>query len=139
MLGLFILLFGVVCILVITNLVSSVGGLIAILLYLSFAIAGAGWALINVHSYPMMVEMAHKGNIGKLTGYYYTASMSAQSLTPILIGAIMTFTMQGSARPLFYYSTILIILAIVVFSSYKEDKQKIKQIKQGLEAFHQEE
>lgn len=134
-LGLLLLLSGVVSILVITTQVAAVSGVIGILLYLSFALSGAGWALINVHSYPMMVEMAHRGNVGKLTGYYYTASMSAQSLTPILIGAIMTFAMQGSARPLFMYSAVLVLIALVVFSGYREDKKKVKEIKQGLAAF----
>ena len=138
-LGLITLFIGVVSILLITNLVTSLAGMAGILLYLSFAIAGAGWALINVHSYPMMVEMAHAGNIGKLTGYYYTASMCAQSITPILIGAIMTFTMAGSARPLFYYSAILLLITIVVFSRYKEDKSKIQKIKKGLASFDKDE
>lgn len=134
-LGLLLLFAGVVAILVITNLVVVISGVVAILLYLSFALAGAGWAFINVHSYPMMVEMAHAGNLGKLTGYYYTASMSAQSLTPILIGAIMTFGMQGSARPLYFYSAILVVAAFLVFIRYHEDKSKIQQIKQGFAAF----
>ena len=44
---------------------------------------GVGWALINVNSYPMVVEMSKGSDIGKYTGYYYTFSM-AQILTPIL-------------------------------------------------------
>ncbi len=124
LLGLIVLLAGVASILIITNVVTTLSGLSSILLYLSFALSGVGWALINVHSYPMMVEMAHAGNIGKLTGYYYTSSMCAQSLTPIFIGAIMTFAMQGSARPLFYYSSFLLLVAIVVFNQYKEKSNK---------------
>ncbi len=48
---------------------------------------GFGWASINVNSYPMVVEMSRGGSdVGRFTGYYYTASMSAQILTPILSG-----------------------------------------------------
>lgn len=50
---------------------------------------GFGWAAINVNSYPMVVEMAKGADIGKYTGYYYTASMSAQILTPILSGVFL--------------------------------------------------
>ena len=60
-------------------------------IYLYFVLLGVGWALINVNSYPMMVEMSTRGNIGKYTGFYYTSSMLAQSFTPILLGAIIAF------------------------------------------------
>ncbi|MBQ6714160.1 MAG: MFS transporter, partial [Clostridia bacterium] len=43
-----------------------------------FILAGIGWATINVNSFPMAVELAKHGNVGKYTGYYYTASMAAQ-------------------------------------------------------------
>ena len=61
------------------------------LIYVCFVILGIGWALINVNSYPMMVEMSTSSEIGKYTGMYYTASMIAQSITPILFGAIIAF------------------------------------------------
>ncbi|MDD3171455.1 MAG: MFS transporter, partial [Bacilli bacterium] len=59
------------------------------LIYVTMGVAGIGWATINVNSYPMVVEMSKEGNIGKYTGYYYTASMFAQIITPMLSGAIM--------------------------------------------------
>lgn len=57
--------------------------------YPVFALAGIGWATINVNSFPMVVELARGGNVGKYTGYYYTASMSAQIVTPILSGFLI--------------------------------------------------
>ena len=60
-----------------------------VFMYILFALAGIGWATINVNSFPMVVELAKAGDTGKYTGWYYTASMSAQVLTPILSGAIM--------------------------------------------------
>lgn len=51
----------------------------ALLMNCMFALAGIGWATINVNSFPMVVEMCSGGEIGKFTGYYYTASMAAQS------------------------------------------------------------
>jgi MFS family permease len=52
------------------------------LMYPIFILAGIGWATINVNSFPMAIELAKKGDIGKYTGYYYTASMAAQILAP---------------------------------------------------------
>ena len=54
-----------------------------LLINLLFALAGIAWATINVNSFPMVVELASGGDVGKYTGYYYTASMAAQILTPI--------------------------------------------------------
>lgn len=55
-----------------------------------FALAGIGWATINVNSFPMAVELAKVGDVGKYTGYYYTASMAAQIITPVLSGALVS-------------------------------------------------
>lgn len=59
------------------------------LIYLVFIFTGIGWASINVNSYPMVVEMSKSGNIGKYTGIYYTFSMAAQIMTPILSGILL--------------------------------------------------
>ena len=58
-------------------------------MYILFALAGIGWATINVNSFPMVVELAKRGDVGKYTGFYYTASMSAQIVTPILSGFLI--------------------------------------------------
>ncbi|MBQ4354034.1 MAG: MFS transporter [Clostridia bacterium] len=75
-----------------------------------FALAGIGWATINVNSYPMVVELAKAGDVGRYTGYYYTASMTAQIVTPILSGAFLTFV---GMRTLFPYAAIFVALAFV--------------------------
>jgi MFS family permease len=67
--------------------------------YLIMPVAGLGFAAINVNSYPMIVEMSSGGNIGKYTGYYYTASMAAQIFTPLLSGALMTVFGLGLLFP----------------------------------------
>ena len=64
-------------------------GVAPIVMYVLFALAGIGWATINVNSFPMVVELAKGGDVGKYTGFYYTASMSAQIVTPILSGYIV--------------------------------------------------
>ena len=108
------------------------------LIYVCFVILGIGWALINVNSYPMMVEMSTSNEIGKYTGMYYTASMVAQSVTPILFGAIIAFVPSITLRHLFLYSTIMAVLAFVVIFMFKENKNKVKEIKVGLSALDQD-
>ena len=108
------------------------------IIYLYFVLLGVGWALINVNSYPMMVEMSSSKEIGKYTGLYYTASMLAQSLTPILMGGIIAFVPGVTLKQLFLYSTIVAVLALIVFIFFKEDKTKVKAAKNGLSAFDQD-
>ena len=81
-----------------------------IVMYLLFALAGIAWATINVNSFPMVVELAKGSNIGKYTGFYYTASMSAQVITPILSGFLMDMI---NMRVLFPYATIFVLLSFV--------------------------
>ena len=64
-------------------------GTAPIVMYLLFSLAGIGWATINVNSFPMVVELAKGGDVGKYTGFYYTASMTAQIVTPILSGFLV--------------------------------------------------
>jgi len=116
----------------------GIGGKPSPLIYLYFVILGIGWALINVNSYPMMVEMSSSGNIGKYTGLYYTASMIAQSVTPILMGGIIAFVPSITLRHLFLYAAIMAILALIVISFFKENKEKVKNIKVGLSALDQD-
>ncbi len=81
-----------------------------LLVDLVFILAGIGWATINVNSYPMVVELASHSNVGKYTGFYYTASMSAQTLTPMLSGFFMD---KIGMRSLFPYAAIFVSLSFV--------------------------
>lgn len=77
---------------------------------LLFSIAGIGWATINVNSFPMVVELARGGNVGKYTGFYYTASMAAQTLTPLVSGYLMD---SLGLKILFPYAAIFSAGALV--------------------------
>ncbi len=100
-----------------------------IVFYIFVVFAGIGWASINVSSYPMVCELASQSNIGRISGLYYLASMLAQSVTPILVGAIMAFA--TGYKGLFYYSSILTFLAFITFMLYKENKKKVEIVKKG--------
>ncbi len=95
-----------------------------------FALAGVAWATINVNSFPMVVEMCSGGDIGKYTGFYYTASMSAQIATPMLSGFLMD---KMGMTVLFPYAAIFVALAFVTMSMVKHGDAKIIA-KSGLEA-----
>ncbi len=82
----------------------------ALLMNLLFALAGIGWATINVNSFPMVVELAKGGNVGKYTGYYYTASMAAQVITPYLSGLLMD---RFGMTTLFPYATVFVAIAFI--------------------------
>ncbi|MBQ7944024.1 MAG: MFS transporter [Lachnospiraceae bacterium] len=97
-----------------------------------FALIGFAWAAIGVNSLPMVVEICSAGNVGKYTGYYYTFSMSAQVLTPIMSGFLLEHV---SYRTLFPYSVVFCILAFVTFSMVKHGDSKPEQKKSVLENF----
>ena len=102
----------------------------AMLMNAMFALAGIGWATINVNSFPMVVELAKGGNVGKYTGYYYTASMAAQVLTPILSGFLMD---AFGLSILFPYAVCFVALAFVTMLFVKHGDNK-PVAKKGLEA-----
>lgn len=78
------------------------------LINIVFALTGIGWASINVNSYPMVVEMSKGADVGKYTGLYYTFSMAAQTVTPILSGF---FLEHISYRTLFPYAVVFSVMS----------------------------
>ncbi len=95
-----------------------------------FALAGIGWATINVNSFPMVVELCSGGDVGKYTGFYYTASMAAQVITPMFSGFLMD---RMGMTVLFPYATIFVALAFVTMLFVKHGDSKPIAAK-GLEA-----
>ncbi len=85
-----------------------------------FALAGIGWATINVNSYPMVVELSRGGDVGKYTGFYYTASMAAQTVTPILSG----FFLDIKFTTLFPYATIFVCGSLITMFFVKHGDSK---------------
>ena len=89
-----------------------------------FSVAGIGWATINVNSFPMVVELARGGNVGKYTGFYYTASMAAPTLTPLFSGFLMdTFGL----KILFPYAAVFSGLAILTMALVRHGDVKIEK------------
>lgn len=99
---------------------------------LFFAIIGFAWSAINVNSFPMVVEMSASGDIGKYTGYYYTFSMAAQVITPILSGFFLEYV---SYRTLFPYAVIFSCLAFCTMLMVKHGDSRPEKKDSVLENF----
>ena len=91
------------------------------LINVAFALIGVAWAAINVNSYPMIVAMGQGADIGKFTGTYYTFSMAAQIITPILSGFLME---RFSYRTLFPYALVCSLLAFVTMTQVRHGDVK---------------
>ena len=100
-------------------------------MFIIFALVGLAWAAINVNSLPMVVEMCKGSDVGKFTGYYYTASMSAQVVTPILAGTLMRHI---SYKILFPYAALFVALSFVTMLFVRHGDTRVAG-KRGLDAF----
>ena len=102
-----------------------------VIMYPIFILAGIGWATINVNSFPMVVELAKSGNVGKYTGYYYTASMSAQIVAPILSGFL--YDLIGMRYVFFAFGTVFVALAFITMFFVRHGDAQIIERKSALE------
>ena len=112
-------------------ILTTVYDYINVLMYVVFALVGLAWASINVNSLPMVVEMCRGSDVGKFTGYYYTASMSAQVITPILAGTLLKHIGYDI---LFPYAAFFVALSFVTMIFVKHGDSKV-EAKRGLDAF----
>ena len=103
------------------------------LLFAVWAIKGFGMALVHNCSFPMVVELCSSKKIGQFTGYYYAASMSAQTITPVLLGLTLNATQAWRTLPV--YASVLICLSFLVFTALVKNikARKVATVK-GLEA-----
>jgi MFS-type transporter involved in bile tolerance (Atg22 family) len=68
-------------------------------------VAGAGWALININSLPMVVDMTDSAHLGTYTGLYYLFSTLSAVAGPISNGLLISWTGNN-------YNSIMIIAPI---------------------------
>ena len=106
---------------------------INVIMFVVFALVGLAWAAINVNSLPMVVEMCRDSDIGKFTGYYYTASMAAQVVTPVVAGTLMRHI---DYRVLFPYAACFVALSGVTMCFVRHGDAKAEG-KRGLKAFEE--
>ena len=100
-------------------------------MYLLFVLVGFAWAAINVNSLPMVVEMCQGSQVGKFTGYYYTFSMAAQVVTPIIAGWLLK---NVSYKVLFPYAAFFVACSFVTMLFVRHGDNRV-EAKRGLEAY----
>ena len=103
----------------------------AAIMYPIFILAGIGWASINVNSFPMVVELARGGDVGKYTGYYYTASMAAQIVAPILSGLL--YDLIGMRQVFFLFGSVFVVFSFITMFFVKHGDSKPIEKKSVLE------
>ncbi len=102
------------------------------LAYVIFALVGMAWSMINVNSYPMVVEISKSSEVGKFTGYYYTFSMAAQIATPILSGWLLEHV---GYHTLFPYAALMVAASFVTISLTRHGDSRPDKPGSKLEAF----
>jgi len=100
--------------------------------YVLFALVGVAWSMINVNSYPMVVEISKASEVGKFTGYYYTFSMSAQIATPIVSGWLLEHV---GYHTLFPYAALMVAASFVTISLTRHGDSRPDKPASRLEAF----
>ena len=104
---------------VIFMLLACIGTLIPfnkMLMMMLMLIGGIFWALININSYPMVVERTSEEKIGTYTGLYYFSSSLAAITGPLVLGGIIDLTSFAST---FIFTAFAFVLAFVCVSKTK--------------------
>jgi MFS family permease len=97
------------------------------LMYIFFGLAGIGWAAINVNSFPMVVELATGSDVGKYTGLYYTASMAAQAVAPVLGGVFLDWIGMEALFP-FGFVAVALSFVTMLFVRHGDAKPTVSDV-----------
>ncbi|MCR4874210.1 MAG: MFS transporter [Clostridia bacterium] len=97
---------------------------VSILFPVCFILSGFGMVFVNVNTLPMVTELSKGSNVGKYTGFYYVASMTAQAITPFFAGLIMEIDGYNTYKYLFVYAISFVIISIVTTACIKHGDSK---------------
>ncbi len=100
--------------------IDKIVGILKVLIYPVLVLAGFANMFITVNTLPLVLEIGGIDKVGTFTGYYYTATFSAQIASPIVYGVVAM--VSGTYMSLFYYAPIafLICLALILFVKHGE-------------------
>ena len=84
-------------------------------LYLVFLLMGVALGGVDLCVYTMILECCSSKSVGRYSGYYYTVSMAAQVVTPILSGMVM----DVAPTMLFAYIAAMGVLMLASVSAAK--------------------
>lgn len=101
----------------INDAVEDITSILRILIYPVLILGGAANMFITVNTLPLVLEIGGVEKVGTFTGYYYTATFSAQIASPIVYGFIRM--LSGTYMSLFYYSPIMFALSIIFIAFVK--------------------
>lgn len=104
-----------------TTILIGLAGVIIMVLLLALGIAttaglvvflmgGLSWALVNINSLPVVLDMGDLEMVGALTGVYYFFSQAASIISPPLVGRIADLA-GGTMSVMFPYAGIFFVLA----------------------------
>ena len=110
----------------IVDTVNSVTAILRVLIYPVLILGGAANMFITVNTLPLVLEIGGVEKVGTFTGYYYTATFSAQIASPIVYGFIRMFA--GTYMSLFYYSPVMFLLAIILILFVKHGEAVPQEI-----------
>ncbi len=111
--------------------VNNVTKILSVLIYPVLILGGAANMFITVNTLPLVLEIGGVDKVGTFTGYYYTATFSAQIASPILYGFIRMFA--GTYMSLFYYSPVCFALAIFMILFVKHGEAIPQEIVDKIE------
>ncbi len=94
----------------IKDVVDSKTKVLKILIYPVLILAGFANMFITVNTLPLVLEIGGIDKVGTFTGYYYTATFSAQIASPIVYGVVAM--VSGTYMSLFYYSPIAFVICV---------------------------
>ncbi len=86
-------------------------------------VAGLSWALININSLPMVVDMTDDVHIGTFTGLYYMASTMAAILGPNLNGWLIQLS-NNNYSLIMLFSPLFMLMALIMMSGVKRGEIK---------------
>ena len=115
----------------INNSVNKVTKILNVLIYPVLVLGGAANMFITVNTLPLVLEIGGINKVGTFTGYYYTATFSAQIASPILYGFIRMFA--GTYMSLFYYSPICFAFGILMLIFVKHGEAIPQEIVDKIE------
>ena len=103
-----------------------------IIVWAVLVIGGFANMLITVNTLPLVLEIGGNDRVGTFTGYYYTATFSAQIASPIVYGAVRM--LSGTYMSLFVYSPIMFVLSMLCIFVVKHGEALPDEVLKAAEA-----
>jgi len=90
-------------------------------------LAGAGWALININSLPMVVDMTTEARIGTYTGLYYLFSTLSAIVGPNMNGWIVQLS-NLNYNAIMIVSPVLMLVALILMLGVRRGEAKNEKV-----------